>query len=370
MAGPELDKSSAAYRQIQALISAAHRTVGAGTPWWNGTIKRLGRMDTGRSRTDLDGTILLHRNVIKELGQAVGRTPQEARNAAYDVVSEALRTAGPHDLSPRPGNALDKSLPANPGKLDRALAAERAAQLTESVMAAAGMSEAYLASPIERTDAGRGLPADRAWSARFAADPELALPRAGVRGLVDRLAEARDEPLEQARAHVYDELIRSPKANRWITAINSVAEARRPGLHATMEAMDWEPDQEDAYYAAGRQWARINATEPLIPARTGARRSGARRSGADASAGEQAAYQVGRDTGGVLVLAADAAVRSVPGGPEPEPRPVEAASPPHEVTPAELLAAQTPPATNPSGAAPTASTYTAAAPDPGKTQAR
>jgi hypothetical protein len=363
MAGPELDRSSPAYRQIDALISAAHRTVGARTPWWNGTIKQLGRLDAGRSRTDLDGTILLHRNVIKELGEAVGRTPQKTRNAAYDVVYEALRTAGPHDLSPRPGNALDKSLPANQRKLDQALAAERAAQLTESVMATAGMPEAYLATPIERTDAGRGLPADQAGSGRFAADPELATPRAGVRGLVDRLAEARDEPVEQARAHVYDELIRSPKPNRWITAISSAAEAQRPGLHATMEAMDWEPDQEHAHYAAGRQWARINSTEPIIPARSGAARSGATRSGA-----EQAAYQIGRDTGGVLVQAANAAVRSVPG--DPEPRPVEAASPPREVTPAELLAAQTPPGANPSGAAPTASTHTASAPDPAKSQAR
>jgi hypothetical protein len=338
MAGRDLDDSSAAYVQIKALIEAAHRAVGANHPWWNRTIKQQGMRDKGRSQTDLDGTIRLHKDVIKALGQGVGRDPQAAREAAYRVVYEALRTAGPHDptLPPRPNEALDKALPANQGQLDRALAAQRAEEITEPVMAAAGMGEAYLATPLERTDAGRGRPADQVRANRFSPDAELATARAAARGLVDRLAEASDKPREQARARAFDALITSPKPDRWIIAVGTLAEDARPRLLDRPEAA--EVDLGDAHRAANQQWARVGSARPVVPGRS--------------DTAEEVAYQVGRDTGGVLVQAAKAVVRSIPGGSAPEPQRVEAAPPPRELTPAELLGAQTPPDNRPAGTAP------------------
>ncbi|HWD83962.1 MAG TPA: hypothetical protein VG497_33905 [Kribbella sp.] len=306
--GRLLDRTSDEYRLIAGLISSAHRTVGAtDSQWWNHRIGVLPRLSRIRSQVELDGTISLHpRHVIAALQRNGAGDLQASRDASYEVVRQALRLAGPAEVKRTPDQPLDQALPVNERDLDQALTAYRAAEITQHAMAQNAMP--YLGTPFEPTT-----------------------HTVAVRGLVDRLAEACDRP----RDGVADELLRSPKHGRWIAAIAIVAESERPGLLDAMEAEGLDLDLMEEHRAAGRQWARLGAARPVT-----------------SPAAETSAYQIGRDTGGLLVVAGKGAADT--GAAEFEEleafeSPVEEAAV-REPSPAEVLGAQAPPGTASSGA--------------------
>ncbi|MEU4193919.1 hypothetical protein AB0E69_18610 [Kribbella sp. NPDC026611] len=315
--GRLLDPSSDDYRRVAGLIRSAHRAVGATqTQWWNGQIALLRTLSSTRSRVDLDGTIHVHPRHV--LGALREHDLSASRAASYDVVREALRMAGPTGLTSRPNQPLDQALPANYGGLDRALAEQRAQEITAAVMAENGLP--HLTTSTEVT------------STAYAA---------AARGLVDRLTEACDRPREE----VFDEVLRSEKTNRWVSAIVMVAEAQRPGLLDAMKLHGRDLNLMEEHRAAGRQWARLG-TPP----------------GREDLTATSRGYEIGRDTGGLLAGAGRAAGIVASAGldlnPRPEPR--SAASATRELTPDELLGPQV----SPTGTPTTTSTAPAVRPTP------
>ncbi|MGZ0146322.1 hypothetical protein ACXJJ3_04575 [Kribbella sp. WER1] len=258
----QLDPTSDEYRLVAGLIRSAHRMVGAtDNSWWNNRVGVLPRLSRTRSQVDLDGTLSLHPRYVAALRRNGADDVQASRDASYEVVRGALRLVGEAEVTPTPGRTLDQALPANQRDLDQALTAQRASEITERAMAENAMP--YSGAPFEATT-----------------------HTAAVRGLGDRLGEACGVPRDEA----LDQLIRSPKHSRWVTAIAMVAEAEDPGLLEAMEANDEDLDLSVENRDAGRQWARLGADRAVMSP------------GADA-----AAYQIGRDTGGLLTTAGKAA---------------------------------------------------------------
>ncbi|MET9272402.1 hypothetical protein [Kribbella sp. NPDC003557] len=260
-----LDPSSDEYRTIAGLIQAAHRRVGGtASQRWNGAIGVLPTLSRQRSRSDLDGTIRLHtRNVIAPLVRASGGAdarwwyPRAARDAAYNVIYEALRQSSEPALRPveaKPGQALNDVLAPSARGLDQALCEQRTYEIAEQVLAENGLGHVYVEDPPEAAAlGGHGLSAGMVTPFRLT--PTSVTATAAVRGFVDEVhahcGGGRDE--------LVDMLVTQPKGSRWSLAAALVAEHQHPGATSELDT-----ERAVAVYGAlsrdaAHEWSRLTS---------------------------------------------------------------------------------------------------------------
>ncbi|TCO51550.1 hypothetical protein EV646_101541 [Kribbella antiqua] len=164
-----------------------------------------------------------------------------ARDAAYNVVYEALRQASDNESS-RTGELLDAALPPATRSLDDALAWRRTYEITEAVLADNGMAHVYSTEAPDRLRGGR--------TPRTTAGAEAA------RGLVDGLAAAST----QSRGEVFDSLLNHPKSRRWDLAFAMVAREHGPALMAKLAS---EPHLfTEVSKRADIEWGRLDSGWP------------------------------------------------------------------------------------------------------------
>jgi hypothetical protein len=337
-----LDPASEDYRIVAGLIRSAHEAVGAPeNQWWNGNVGVLATTSRTRSRADLDGTIQVHpRHVIAPLHRAIGGghdrwwNPKATRDAAYSVIYEGLRMAGPTGLEPKVNQPLDqpldRALPAGDRSLDRALNEQLTYEITEAVMAANGLGDAYQADAPETALGGHGLSAGLLTSSVFRLNQVSTAPTAAARGLVDGLADATARP----RQLVFNTLVQSVKTDRFGLAVTVVAETQQRGVLAAIEARGLEIDVTGVHRAAGREWARLSSMRVHTISTI--------------EAAEKWGYAIGQDTAGVLVTAGNGLAELGSSTPEQD---VVAEQPiARELTPDEVLGPQASPTGTPSTA--------------------
>jgi hypothetical protein len=225
-----LDPSSAEYRVVAGIIESAHRRVGATrSQRWNGDLGVLSPLSRQRSRSDLDGTIHLHpRNVIGPLTRAHGGAggrwwyPRAARDAAYNVIYEALRQSSRPSVRAKDyeaGKPLDSELAFIDRNLDKALAEQRTYEIAEAVLGDNGMPHVYVEDPPEAAAlGGHGL--SRGMMSPFRVNIANTTETAGVRGFVDGLAAATGRD----RDEVFGNLITEAKGSRWSRALQMAAD--------------------------------------------------------------------------------------------------------------------------------------------------
>lgn len=231
-----LDPSSEEYRVVAGIIRSAHRRIGATESHrWNGDIGVLSTLSRQRSRSDLDGTIHLHpRNVINPLTRAHAGGgerwwyPRAARDAAYNVIYEALRHSSRPDLKPapaEPGKSLDSALRPGARSLDMALAEQRTYEITEAIMSENDLAQAYSEDPPEAATVGGHGPAT-GMPTPFRLTTWSTTATAAARGFVDGVQDASG----LGREEVFDSLLTEAKASRWSLAFKLVTDQHHPGL--------------------------------------------------------------------------------------------------------------------------------------------
>ena len=248
-----LDRSWDEYRLVAGLIKSAHRRIGATeSRRWNGEIGLLSGL--GRSRSDVDGTIHLHRRAVIDALMRT-RAPwwygHAARDAAYNVVYEALRQASDSEAS-RKFYSLDDALPRGARSLDHALAQQRTYEITEAVLADNGLAHVYSTEVPETIRGGPIASRDNA----FGSATNAAAARGAARGLVDGLAAAGSHH----RDEVFDALLNHPKSQRWGLALDLLAERHGPALRAKLAA---EPHLvTEVSKRADIEWGRLDSGWP------------------------------------------------------------------------------------------------------------
>ncbi|MEI8406242.1 MULTISPECIES: hypothetical protein [unclassified Kribbella] len=326
-----LDRSSEEYRVVAGLIRSAQRRVGATeSQRWNGDIAVLSPLSRQRSRSDLDGTIHLHpRNVIGPLMRAQagqgGRWwyPRAARDAAYNVIYEALRQSSKTAVDPppaEPGKSLDSVLAPGARSLDMALAEQRTYEITHAVMSDNGMAHAYSDDPPEATAiAGHGLSAGAVTPFRLT--PFSTTTTAAARGFVDGVQAASGLDHEE----VFDRLLTEAKGSRWSQAFKLVADQRHPGLLSELPAERQMAVYRDVSRQAVREWSRESSARRVTISTV--------------DAASEWGYAIGRDTADLVVgLAQDL---DKPAAAEPTEE-ASRSTAHREMSPSEIFGAQAP----------------------------
>ncbi|GAB2641246.1 hypothetical protein [Kribbella swartbergensis] len=323
-----LDPSSAEYRVVAGIIASAHRRVGATRSHrWNGDIGVLPTLSRQRSQADLDGTIHLHpRNVIGPLmrahGGAGGRWwyPRAARDAAYNVIYEALRQSSKPSVRPTDydaGKPLDGGLALNARTLDQSLAEQRTYEIAEAVLGDNGMAQVYVEDPPEAAGlGGHGLSSGMVTP--FRVNPRATTATAGVRGFVDGLAAATG----RGRDEVFDRLITEAKGSRWSLALQLVAD---PEVFSRLSSEQRSSAYSEASRHAAQEWSRLSSFRSITISTV--------------EAAEQWGYSIGLET-------ADTVVKQANGLPTPvTAEPAQALRAPagnRELSPNDVLGAQAP----------------------------
>ncbi|MGW7685878.1 hypothetical protein ACWGID_34355 [Kribbella sp. NPDC054772] len=336
--GRQLDPSSDEYRIVAGLIRSAHESVGVtDSHWWNGRVGVLPTTSRTYSRTDRDGTIHLHpRNVIAPLRRAGAGghdrwwNPKATRDASYSVIYEALRVASPTSARGEANKPLDSALPAGVRDLDRALTEQRTYEIAEHVMTQNGLGDAYEPDAPEVALGGHGLSAGPLNTSAFRLNNLSTVSTAAARGLVDGITDATGIP----RDRVFDTLLRSAKGNRWAFATSLVAESRHRGVVTELAAKGIDVDATEVQRAAGREWARTSSFRKLTISTI--------------EAAEQYGYAIGQDAAGVVIKAGQDLAAIEPENVERSGADLSKPVTIRELSPAEVLAPQTPPTGTPS----------------------
>lgn len=345
-----LDPSSAEYRIVSGIIESAHRRVGAaGSQRWNGDLGVLSTLSRQRSRSDLDGTIHLHpRNVIGPLTRAHGGAgerwwyPRAARDAAYNVIYEALRQSSRPSVRVRDyeaGKPLDAGLAFTDRSLDKALAEQRTYEIAEAVLGDNGMAHVYVEDPPEAAAlGGHGL--SKGMISPFRVNPASTAQTAAARGFVDGLAAATGRD----RDEVFDNLIAEAKGSRWSRALEIAAD---PAVFSTLSPEQRSSAYTEASRHAAQQWSRLSSFRGLAISTV--------------DAANQWGYAIGGDTAAVVVERAGGLAAPIAAEPQ---QAVESPATTREVSPSELFGAQAPlTGVKPPPSAPGAAAGAASGPD-------
>jgi hypothetical protein len=294
MAAKLLDPSSGAYQVVAGIIEATHRRIGAKSSRWNGDINRLAAFGRKRSESDLDGTIHLHpRTVINRLtraqaGEGAGWLyPTAARDAAYNVIYEALRqTSSPTSRTLRgPGTPIYSVLDNPTIRLDEALCEQRAYEITKAVLSDNGLAHLYSEDAPETAQlAGHGLAAG--WIGFRLNGMSSTTLTSAARGFVDGL----DAATAIGRDKVFDSLIRAKKSERWVAAFLTVADRHHPDLLSELPAKQRSSIFAEVNQQVCGEWKRVQSNRLLLVGTI--------------PAAEQRGYAIGRDTADTIVRVA------------------------------------------------------------------